>query len=307
MTDPAALSDTADSHRRWLGYALTTVVLWGIWGAFSGLSVRRGFPETLIYCVWAITMILPAVVVMGRAGWRLDTKPMAIFYGLAIGLLGAGGQMLLFYAVAVGPAYLIFPVVSLSPLVTIVMSMMFLGERTNRLGGLGAVLALLALPLFDYDPAGAVRGQGVGWFVLALLVMACWGVQAYFMKLANNRMRAESIFFYMTVAGLLLIPVALAMTDFSRPINWGWDGPRGAQCRRRPVARLRLSVRQGDYRRPAQQCRRTAGDGRPLAAAGGRDSGRAEGGRIGAGADRFGPAGAGALKARRLRNECGKP
>jgi uncharacterized membrane protein len=225
MTDPAALSDTADSHRRWLGYALTTVVLWGIWGAFSGLSVRRGFPETLIYCVWAITMILPAVVVMGRAGWRLDTKPMAIFYGLAIGLLGAGGQMLLFYAVAVGPAYLIFPVVSLSPLVTIVMSMMFLGERTNRLGGLGAVLALLALPLFNYDPAGAVRGQGVGWFVLALLVMACWGVQAYFMKLANNRMRAESIFFYMTVAGLLLIPVALAMTDFSRPINWGWDGP----------------------------------------------------------------------------------
>jgi drug/metabolite transporter (DMT)-like permease len=38
-------------------------------------------------------------------------------------------------------------------------------------------------------------------------------------------MDAESIFFYMTVWSLLLIPVALAMTDFSVPINWGLDGP----------------------------------------------------------------------------------
>jgi drug/metabolite transporter (DMT)-like permease len=50
-------------------------------------------------------------------------------------------------------------------------------------------------------------------------------VQAFFMKLANATMDAESIFFYMTVWGLLLIPVALAMTDFSVPINWGLDGP----------------------------------------------------------------------------------
>ena len=32
-------------------------------------------------------------------------------------------------------------------------------------------------------------------------------------------MSAESIFVYMTLTGLVLIPVALAMTDFSQPIN----------------------------------------------------------------------------------------
>ncbi|MGH1558104.1 hypothetical protein ACRAWD_10525 [Caulobacter segnis] len=36
--------------------------------------------------------------------------------------------------------------------------------------------------------------------------MLCWGVQAYFMKLANARMSAESIFFYMMVSGLLVAP-----------------------------------------------------------------------------------------------------
>jgi drug/metabolite transporter (DMT)-like permease len=50
-------------------------------------------------------------------------------------------------------------------------------------------------------------------------------VQAFFMKLANRSMSAESIFFYMMVTGLLLAPIAWMMTDFTRPVNWGVDGP----------------------------------------------------------------------------------
>ncbi len=38
-------------------------------------------------------------------------------------------------------------------------------------------------------------------------------------------MNAENIFLYMTLTGLLLIPVALWMTDFSAPIEYGWAGP----------------------------------------------------------------------------------
>ena len=55
--------------------------------------------------------------------------------------------------------------------------------------------------------------------------MLCWGVQAFFMKLANNTMSGESIFFYMMLSGLLLAPIAYLMTDFSQPINYGTDGP----------------------------------------------------------------------------------
>jgi drug/metabolite transporter (DMT)-like permease len=45
------------------------------------------------------------------------------------------------------------------------------------------------------------------------------------MKLANDPVSAESIFFYMMVGGLVLAPVAWAWTDFSQPVNTGWDGP----------------------------------------------------------------------------------
>jgi len=222
---PAPPAAPAAASRRWLLFAFLTVALWGVWGAFAGLSAQRGFPETLVYCVWAVTMVVPAVIVMQREKWKLDRDPRSILYGLLIGLTGAGGQMILFYAVTTGPAYLIFPIISLSPLVTILMSFVILKERTSRLGALGVVLALVALPLFDFSPQGFSFAQGSTWFPLALIIMACWGVQAFFMKLANARMSAESIFFYMMVSGLLLTPAALAMTDFSRPINWGWDGP----------------------------------------------------------------------------------
>ena len=220
---PAEPATPVPGLRRWLGFALVTVVLWGLWGAFTGESIARGFPETLIYVVWSLVMIPPALFILARNGWRLDTTPVAIGLGMAIGLLGAGGQLVLFHATTVGPAYLIFPLIALSPVVTIALSIGVLRERTTRLGWAGIVLALLALPLFDFAPGEA--DGGLGWFVLALVVMLCWGVQAFVMKFANGRMDAPSIFTYMTIAGLILAPVAWAMTDWSRPVNWNWDGP----------------------------------------------------------------------------------
>ena len=74
-------------------------------------------------------------------------------------------------------------------------------------------------------PCKTASGFGELWFALALGVLVAWGVQGFFMKLANATMDAESIFFYMIVTGLLLMPVAIWMTDFSVPINWGPDGP----------------------------------------------------------------------------------
>jgi uncharacterized membrane protein len=213
------------TSRPWLIYALVTTAFWGVWGAFTGLPANYGFPETLIYCVWALTMIPPAIYVLTRNNWRLQHDAKSITYGLLIGLLGAGGQMLLFRAVRVGPTYLIFPIISLSPVITIALSLSVLRERTGRLGALGIVLALCSLPLFDYSGAAGASNLGQLWFVLALGVLIAWGVQGFFMKLANATMSAESIFFYMTVSGLLLMPVAVAMTDLSAPINWGLRGP----------------------------------------------------------------------------------
>lgn len=224
MDEANRIETNSQGQKNWLVFALITVGLWGIWGALTGLSAQNNFPETLTYCVWAVTMIFPSLYVMQRAKWKLDRSPKAILFGMLIGILGAGGQMVLFYALTVGPAYFIFPIISVSPLVTIAMSFFLLGERTNMFGVIGVFLSLIALPLFDLSFTNPFSGNGVSWFALAILIMLCWGAQGYFMKHANQIMSAESIFFYMMVAGLLITPFALMMTDFTKPINTGITG-----------------------------------------------------------------------------------
>src|SRR6188508_2980455 len=123
----------------WLVHALVTTLLWGVWGALAGLPGEHGVPETLNYVVWALTMIPPALFVLRQGGGTLMRDRRSVLLGLAIGLLGAGGQLILFHAVRVGPPYLIFPIISLSPAVTILLSYTLLGERTGRLGVLGIV------------------------------------------------------------------------------------------------------------------------------------------------------------------------
>jgi drug/metabolite transporter (DMT)-like permease len=174
--------------------------------------------------VWALTMIPPAIWALRRAATGLQRDARSVMLGLAIGLLGAGGQMLLFRAVTVGPTYLIFPIISLSPVITILLSLVLLRERTGKLGLAGIALAVISLPLFDYSPGAQVSHVG-SWFILSLAVMLAWGLQAYFIKLANATMTAESIFVYMMLTGLLFIPVAFLLTDFSKPINLGLSGP----------------------------------------------------------------------------------
>jgi drug/metabolite transporter (DMT)-like permease len=222
-TPRASLHAPSPARSHWLGFALLTTLTWGVWGAFTGVPTEHGFPETLVYVVWSLTMIPPAVYALWRTGWKLKRDARSIALGLAVGALGAGGQMILFYAVKVGPTYLIFPIISLSPALTILLSFLFLRERTGRLGLLGIALALLSLPLFDYASGGA-SDYGL-WFMLALAVLVAWGLQAWIIKFANATMDAESIFFYMALSAVVSIPLALAMTDFSQPINYGLEGP----------------------------------------------------------------------------------
>jgi len=211
--------------RPWLIYAIITTTFWGVWGALIEIPEKAGFPATLGYCVWALTMIPPALIALGLVKWKLEFDGRSILLGSIIGFLGAGGQLILFIALKTGPAYLVFPFISLSPVITIILSYIFLKERASKRGWFGIALALLAIPLLSYQDPGDTVSRGYIWIIFSLLVFLAWGLQAYVMKFANETMKAESIFFYMMVTGLVLIPFAVWMTDFSQEINWTFSGP----------------------------------------------------------------------------------
>ncbi|HEY5748523.1 MAG TPA: EamA family transporter [Chryseolinea sp.] len=213
------------AKKTWLLYAIITTVFWGAWGALIEIPEKAGFPATLGYSVWALTMIPCSLVALYLIQWKLEYDLRSIFLGSTIGLLGAGGQLILFQALREGPAYIVFPLISLFPILTIFLSLLFLKETATRKHWIGIIISLAAILLLSYQPASGNGSSGYGWLLLSISVFILWGLQAYVMKFSNNVMKAESIFFYMMATAVLLIPVAVMMTDFSKPVNWGFKGP----------------------------------------------------------------------------------
>ena len=212
-------------NKLWLIYAIITTITWGIWGAFIEIPEKAGFPATLGYSVWALTMIPCALVVLRFINFKLEVDKKSILWGLLIGITGAGGQLILFEALREGPAYIIFPIVSLYPVVTIGLSIWISKESTNKRSWIGIGLALIAIFLLSYMKPENSDVKGYLWLGLSVLVFIMWGAQGFFMKMANNSMSAEGIFTYMAISAILLVPFALWMTNFNQSINWGFKGP----------------------------------------------------------------------------------
>ena len=196
----------------WLVFILITVVTWGVWGAFSGYQIQHGIPDTVVYIVWALTMIPCAIValVINKGKFLRDGK--SALLGCTVGLLGAGGQLVLFKALTLGPSYIIYPFISMSTVIVITLAAIFLKEKATKWQIAGIAVALVAILLLSLETGQ--EGSPVSgwlWIVLACLVLMAWGIQGFFMKFANNSMDAESIFVWMALSGLVLIPVAWYM------------------------------------------------------------------------------------------------
>ena len=202
-------------NKLWLLFILITIATWGVWGAFSDLQMDRdGIPETVVYILWALTMIPCAIValIVNKGKFMHDWK--SALLGCTVGLLGAGGQLVLFKALSIGPAYIIFPFISMSPVVVITLAALFLKEKANKWQIIGIVVALAAILLLSIQTGGDDKQVSQWWWiVLAILVLFAWGIQGFFMKFANNTMDAESIFVWMAISGLILIPIAWYMNS----------------------------------------------------------------------------------------------
>lgn len=213
-----------DKKHNWLLYALVTMITWGVWGAFSDQTI---LPKTQVYVMWALSMVPCALVALANIRFKLDVRHKPALLSMGVGLLGAGGQLVLFLALDYAPGYLVMPTIAVAPIVTVFLSTVFLKERVSKLGVLGVVLAFVALICFAIpdNTDGSVRSWI--WIVFAAVVFIFWGIQAFVMKLANNETPdAESVFVYMALSAVLLIPVALLMGRNEPSLcSFGWGEP----------------------------------------------------------------------------------
>lgn len=199
---------------KWLLLSIAVPVLWGLWGALTEIPekwLHPAFPPTLGYIVWSLTMLPVSVIALRKLNWKLTRSRRAFLYGCAVGFSGAAGQLLLFWVLQQGPAYLIFPIVCLSPAVTILLSWTLLRERTYPLAMTGILLSLPAIFLVSLQEPSKSPVHGSLWLIGTIAIFFMWGLQAYYMKSSANALSAEELFVYMTATGLALSPVALLM------------------------------------------------------------------------------------------------
>ena len=213
------------TKNHWPIYVIIHVLFIGVWGAVIEIPEKNGFPATLGYVIWALTMVPAALAALKIKKWKLDFNRKALLWGSAVGLLGAGGQLVLFFTLRLAPAYLVFPILSLTPVVTVLLAVGLLHEKTGKKGWIGIGLALISIFMLSYQPSGMVQTSSYTWLFFTAIPLLAWGAQGCIMRFANEIMSAESLYFYMMVCSVLLIPFAFYLTDFDQPIEWGFSGP----------------------------------------------------------------------------------
>lgn len=90
-----------------------------------------------------------AFVALWQLRFRLSTNRSGAACGILCGLFSGLGMLAFYAAMQRGKASIIGPVTALFPLLTILLALVFLKERVNRVQAAGIVLAICAIAVLS--------------------------------------------------------------------------------------------------------------------------------------------------------------
>jgi len=131
----------------WLIYALSCSLLYGFWGFFSKLATQYIDYNTAFVCeaVGAILATLFILVKSNNFSWQGDFR--GILFALLVGICGTAASLVFFIAIGKGPVSSVVSITSIYPIVTVLLSFIFLKEPITLLQTLGLVFAVIAVIL----------------------------------------------------------------------------------------------------------------------------------------------------------------
>lgn len=199
---------TMPDMKPWFGWTLLAVACWGVWALLArwiGDALSPAHQQAL-----STLGLLPVMILLSCSG-RLGASgrgPRGALYAVSAGALTCLGNIAYYDVLNRGTkAATVVPFTALYPLVTILLAMLFLRERINRIQIGGLLLSLVAIYLFNVQDDGAFLSP---WLAAALVPVALWGVAALFQKLATQHLSGEraTLWFlaaFLPVAGILLL------------------------------------------------------------------------------------------------------
>jgi bacterial/archaeal transporter family protein len=127
----------------WYFYSVLTVVTWGLWGLFSKLASNYSKPKQALLFQTAGVLAF-AIVVLFMEKFRFEWSVPGFSWAALGGFFAFIGFLTFFAALDQGKASSVVTLSALYPLVTILLSILFLHERLTPRQGIGIVFALIA-------------------------------------------------------------------------------------------------------------------------------------------------------------------
>ncbi len=191
---------------RWFLFTFVAILCWGIWAIISkliGEALTAGQSQAL-----STLGLIPVMAALGRSKRLASSvhRRRGIMNSLLAGGLACAGNVAYYHALhAGGKASTVAPLTALYPLVTIVLAVIFLRERLNRIQMLGIAVSMAAIYLFN---VGSVEGVINPWVIYALLPIGLWGASGLFQKVSTNDISGELSALWFLAA---FIPVSVAL------------------------------------------------------------------------------------------------
>ncbi len=133
---------------KWLLYAIISMLWWSIFGFLGKVGADRISPSQL-QLFFTIGMIPVAILCAYRLKFKIGVEKVGIFYSLLMGVLAALASLAFFAALQKGKASLVAPVTSLYPALTVVLAVIFLKEKLNKIQLFGLALAMTSIVILS--------------------------------------------------------------------------------------------------------------------------------------------------------------
>lgn len=132
--------------RQWLLPTFGAFLLWGLWSFIPKITTKFITPRSAILFE-VVGGIIVALVVLVSVRFRPDIHTTGVALALTTGILGFSGALLFLYAASKGPISLVAVLSALYPVITVLLSVIFLKEVISMKQWLGIALGLVSMIL----------------------------------------------------------------------------------------------------------------------------------------------------------------
>jgi bacterial/archaeal transporter family protein len=149
-----------NSGTRPLMFAFSTILMWGLWGFFGKLALERKMAPTTIFVAETIISALIAIPIFLSVLYRQNAQtiqPTLNVYGLLSGGVLALGLLFYYLALQDARVSIIIPLTASYPVVSVLLSYAFLGERPTLAQWIGVILVITGAALLFSGPYGSNR------------------------------------------------------------------------------------------------------------------------------------------------------